>query len=123
QQGNLHHVSLNTRLIDRPSRFQEVRKENRVSRGEPCGPLPGTPMPPRGPATEPCVPRGESPCDRTSAPAGGRAQGRCGTGGPEGQSAPRTALFFRYWRLKEAYVKARGLGLSLPIERCEFAVH
>src|SRR6266705_2063597 len=37
------------------------------------------------------VPRGESPCDRTSAPAGGRAQGRCGTGGPEGQSAPRTA--------------------------------
>src|SRR6266852_5561089 len=67
-------------LIDRPSRLREVRKENRVSRGEPCGPLPGTPTPPRSPATQPCVQRGESPCDRTSVPAGGRAPGRRGTG-------------------------------------------
>ena len=40
-------------------------------------------------------------------------------------SAPadqRPWLFFRYWTLKEAYVKAQGMGLSLPMERCEFAL-
>ena len=35
----------------------------------------------------------------------------------------RTKLFFKYWTLKEAYAKARGLGLGLPFHEIDFDIN
>ncbi|MCG8672356.1 MAG: 4'-phosphopantetheinyl transferase superfamily protein [Pseudomonadales bacterium] len=32
----------------------------------------------------------------------------------------QTERFYEYWTLKESYVKARGLGLSVPLKRFSF---
>ncbi len=37
-------------------------------------------------------------------------------------SESQAAAFFRYWTLKEAYAKARGLGMSLPFKHINFSL-
>lgn len=39
------------------------------------------------------------------------------------ESASRREFFFQIWTLKESYIKARGMGLSLPLEKFSFDPH
>jgi len=38
------------------------------------------------------------------------------------QDEDRLKRFLEYWTLKEAYTKARGLGLSVPLSQFSFAI-
>jgi 4'-phosphopantetheinyl transferase len=37
-------------------------------------------------------------------------------------SNERAIRFYEYWTLKEAYIKAKGMGLSIPLHTCRFQI-
>ena len=43
-------------------------------------------------------------------------------GGPESKSASQLATFYRFWALKESFVKAEGSGLAWNLQRLRFKV-
>jgi 4'-phosphopantetheinyl transferase len=65
----------------------------------------------------------EKPCERHRTPLVQRCFAPHEKLAFAGIEAPFAALrFAEFWTLKESYVKARGLGLTLPLDCCSFAL-